>query len=340
MGDEPSSISQLESHLHLGRPSEIIRCVEGKLPGALVNRVESSRSLPETRIRATSKSDPLPSLRLTDVARLKHRLRGIRLGLALGGEGAKALAHLGVLKVFEEEGIYFDQFAETSAGALASVAYSAGYSVDEILEMFDSTMQPPRYMRWLPTSKKWHLFTMFRMGLLERILCGFFGNVRLEDLLVPVHTTTVDLIGGVKVVRSEEDCVDAILESANYPFCGRPILRDGQALIDGGILANVPVRTLRERGCDFVVAVDVSSELRSSFAESTPQTPRSRMRRPGVFETLLRVADVQMRHLSSLHAADGDFLIAPDTSGFAFEDFTKGRELFEVGVRAARRMMP
>ena len=64
------------------------------------------------------------------------------------------------------------------------------------------------------------------------------------------------------------------------------------------------------------------------------------METPGFFETLLRVSDVQMKQLSTIHASDSDFLITPDTSGFAFEDFTCGRDLFDVGVRAARQVMP
>jgi predicted acylesterase/phospholipase RssA len=247
---------------------------------------------------------------------------------------------LGVLRAFEEAGIHFDQIAGTSIGALIGIVYAAGLSIDGILEFFDDTMQPPVGMRWLPLSKKWYLLALFRLGLLDRIFRRHLHHVNLDGLFLPVHTTTVDLVSAREIVRSSGDCVQAILESINHPAFGKPILRDGQMLVDGGVLVNVPSRTLRNHGCDFVVAVDVGTKLSMNFVGNTPGTPKSQMKKPGYLQTMLRVNDVQSQNLASIHAGDSDFLITPDTSAYSFDDFTNGNELADLGLDTARRAMP
>lgn len=324
---------------------EVVRFCDGHRQGesAADSRVLRSfgrTSSNQVRVLVTEGEAGAARLRFGDLARLKHRLRGIRMGLALGGGGAKGLAHLGVLKAFEEEGIYFDQIAGTSAGALIGVHYAAGLTIEEMLREFHASMQPPPAMKWLPNSKRRYLLALFRFGLLDRIFRKTLGDLRLEELLVPTSTTAVDLISGREVVRAEGDCVHAILESINHPHCGSPIFRDGQALVDGGILINVPSLVLRRQGCDIVVAVDVGSRLRAEFAGNTSATRANVMNRPGLFETLLRISDVQQKNLAAMHASESDFLIRPDTSAFPFEDFTQGNELFRIGYAAARRALP
>ncbi|MEQ8790806.1 MAG: cyclic nucleotide-binding and patatin-like phospholipase domain-containing protein [Pirellulaceae bacterium] len=291
-------------------------------------------------LRIAYQDGSTPRFRPHDVARLVHRLQGVRIGLALGGGGGRGMAHLGVLQALENEGIYFDRIVGTSAGALMGAFYSAGFQADQMIELMQREMTPPAWMRWMPQSKRWYLLTAFRLGLVDRKLRRYMGDRDFEQLLVPMHTVSVDLITGNAIVREQGDVIDAVLESINHPVFGKPILRPGAALVDGGVLVNVPATVLRQRDVDFVLAVDVGSKLGPHFVGNRPGMQVGEMRQPGYISTLIRVSEVQARSLASLHMSESDFLIAPDTSDFAFEDFTRGDELMEIGRAATEQALP
>ncbi|HJT32641.1 MAG TPA: cyclic nucleotide-binding and patatin-like phospholipase domain-containing protein [Pirellulales bacterium] len=269
------------------------------------------------------------------VERLVRHLRGTRLGIALGGGGARGLAHLGVLRALDHEGIHFDLVAGTSSGALMGLAYCGGWRPDTALESLRTALTPARLFRLLPGGMRWYLWSKYRRLAWDIMLRPYLGDTCLEQLPVPLFVMAVDLIGGAQVVRERGDAVHAVMESINLPYFARPILRDGMALVDGGVLNNLPVDVLPEKGADFVVGVDVVSKLPPDFA-GTADKPR----RPGVLETLLRVTEVQALGVTSLRAHALDLLIAPDTSAFEFADFTQARALAEVGERAAHDILP
>ena len=108
------------------------------------------------------------------------------------------------------------------------------------------------------------------------MLRKYLGDLRLEQLPLPMHTITVDLIGGRAVVRESGDAVHAITESINLPILSKPIFRDGQALVDGGLIDNVPADVLTRKGCNFVIAVSVTAKMELEFANNRPDTPAPR----------------------------------------------------------------
>ena len=172
------------------------------------------------------------------------------------------------------------------------------------------------------------------------MLRNHFGDVQLEQLLLPLSTVTVDLITGREVVRDRGDAVNGVLESINLPQISRPILRDGMALVDGGIINNVPSDLLAERGADMVIGVDIASRLSHEFAGNVPGLSRSAMKKAGQFETIMRSNEVQDHLITTLRTSDVDFMINVDTSGYDFADFTLSKELSEVGERAVEAILP
>ncbi len=262
------------------------------------------------------------------------------LGLALGGGGARGIAHIGVLEVCTREGIYFDRVAGTSAGAIVAAGYAAGIPCSRMVDVFRKEMTPPAALRWLPRARQWHLLALFRLGLAEGKFRRYLHDYTFEQLLLPAQIVTVDLISGEPRMRSSGDVVNAVLESINHPVLGRPILRNGEALVDGAVLMNLPVTALRQQNVDFSVAVDVSKQLSPTFAGNTKHTPTERMSRPGYLSTLLRVTDVQLKNLAALHGSQCDFLIAPETADFPFDDFSQVAGLVDAGRCAAEEAMP
>jgi predicted acylesterase/phospholipase RssA len=91
---------------------------------------------------------------------------------------------------------------------------------------------------------------------------------------------TVDLVTGKPVDRDRGDAVHAILESINLPVLSAPICRHGQALVDGGLVNNIPADVLVSRGCNFVIAVSVTAKMEHEFARNRPDTPSEKMRSP------------------------------------------------------------
>jgi predicted acylesterase/phospholipase RssA len=274
------------------------------------------------------------------LARLVHHLQGRRLGLALGGGGARGLAHLGVLRALERAGIYFDHIAGTSVGALMGLSYCAGWSPDQALIDFKRDLTPGWLFRALPRGNHWHMLAKFRLGAWDRMLRHYVADVTLEQLEIPLSTVAVDLVAARQVVRHEGDAIHAVLESINLPVISRPILRDGMALVDGGILNNLPANVLIDEGADFVVAVDIAAGIKSEFAGNTPTTPVEEMRRPGTLETIMRVNDIQDFHVTATQAHVADHIIGINTSGFAFSDFTRAFELAELGEATTEEAIP
>lgn len=283
--------------------------------------------------------DPVTyQLRDADLARFQHLMQGIQLGLALGGGGAKGLAHLGVLAAFQENGLYFDQIAGTSVGAIIAAGYASGLDLPHLLDLFNREMTPPWWMRYLPKGSTWHLMGLFRFHLVEKRFRRYLHDYVFEQLLLPTHMVSVDLISGKAVIRSSGDLVNSVLESINHPMLGVPIFRDGKALVDGGVLINVPTSVLRQQKMDYIVSIDVGSQLSPDFGGNARTNLKTTT--AGYFSTLNRVLEVSYQSLSTLHMTDSDFLIKPNTSSCAFEDFTAGSRLFEIGYEAAMNVMP
>ena len=272
--------------------------------------------------------------------RLVRALRGISVGLALAGGGAKGMAHFGVLKVLEEAGLSFDVMSGTSAGAMAGILYASGMAPEDAVEYFQRDLMPSRVFRCLPKWPNWYLLSQYRRRAWDAMLRKHLHDWRLEQLLIPFHAVTVDLVQVRTVVRRRGDAVHAILESINLPIVSRPILRDGMVLIDGGVLNNLPADVLAESNVDFVVGVDVSSRVRHEFAGNRPDMPTGKMRPAGTLDTLFRIFESQAHGIGKLRNRAVDFWIKPDTSGFGLAEFHRTAEIAAAGEAAARDKLP
>ncbi|MGI9516556.1 MAG: patatin-like phospholipase family protein, partial [Pirellulaceae bacterium] len=217
--------------------------------------------------------------------RIVRHLRGIRTGLALGGGGARGMSHLGVLRTLDDANIAFDAMSGTSVGAMVGLAYAAGMTPNYLIESFSRELKPTGILDRLPGGRRLFLFGKFQMRAWERLLRRYFHDWTFEQLAIPFSVVVTDLISGDEVVRDSGDLVQAILESINVPVLSRPIFRDGQILVDGGVLNNLPAELLKDQGAEYVVGVDASKEIPHSFADNTSTTPKASMKRPSRWET-------------------------------------------------------
>jgi predicted acylesterase/phospholipase RssA len=294
----------------------------------------------DLRVPMDSKTGAISRLESQGLDRLVRTLRGYTLGLALAGGGAKGMAHLGVLRALDQAGLSFDVMSGTSAGAMVGILYSAGMTPDTAIVDFPRDLKPPRAMRSLPKWPNWYLVTQYRRHAWDRLLRTYLHDWRLEQLLIPFYAVTVDLVQVATVVRTQGDAVHAILESINLPIISKPILSNGMALVDGGILNNLPADVLAQDGVDFVVGVDVSSHIRQEFAGNRPDTPTSKMRNASMLDTLFRIFESQAHNLGKFHNRAVDFWIRPDVSGFGIAEFHRTAEIAHAGETAALARIP
>jgi NTE family protein len=230
--------------------------------------------------------------------------------------------------------------AGTSAGAMTGTLYSAGLDPDYLVKSFVHDLTPSWFFRSLPRGDQWFLLYKYRMGRFDPMLRKYLGAFCLEQLPIPMHTVTVDLIGGESVVRSAGDAVHGILESINLPVLSKPINRPGQALVDGGLINNIPADVLVSKGCNFVIAVSVTAKMDREFARNRPDTPISQMRSASVIQTILRSFLVQSTSVNAIGVQPADFVIEPDVSGFELTEFSRTDELAVIGEQATRNAIP
>lgn len=291
------------------------------------------------KIKTGSSTGSFQQTPFPGIERVVHSLRGVRLGLALGGGAAKGMSHLGVLRAFDEHGIVIDAIAGTSVGAMMAVPYCGGYSPENTVERFTNSLTPGGVYKRIPRGDLWYMLVKYRSRAWEGMLREHFFDWQLEQLLIPLATIAADLVSGSEYVRKSGDAVWGILESINLGGISKPICRDGMVLVDGGYLNNVPADTLIADGASYVISVDVSSQVADSFVGNTRETPTEKMRIPRINQTISRIREVAQKNLSVMGAAQSDFTIAPDVSNVSFADFKSTPQIAEIGYKATQRCM-
>ena len=272
--------------------------------------------------------------------RVVRHLNGVRIGLALGGGGARGLSHLGVLRTLETAGISVDEISGTSAGAMIGIGYAAGIPVDRLVDAFANDLQPSPWLERMPGGRRLYVLAKFRTKAWDGMLRKHYRHWTFDQLPIPVAAVVTDLVSGDQVIRDSGDVVEAILESINVPVLSEPLMKDGMILVDGGVVNNLPAELLSDRGAEFVIGVDASKEIPNSFAGNHSGMSTQEMEEPGPFETAYRVMDVSRRGIARLQMTFADLVIEPDTSAFDFADFAAAREIALAGEAATRQVLP
>lgn len=200
-----------------------------------------------------------------------------RVGLALGGGGARGMAHAGVIHLLEQEGIPIDCVAGTSAGALIGAAYAAGIQGQALLE-------EALKLRWRDLARPaWPRRGFVSFEGLERRLVDILGDLTFADLSIPYAAVAADLATGEQVVLKEGRLAPAVRASCSVPGIVIPVEIGGRLLSDGGVINNLPISVVRELGADIVIAVGLGAP-RGRLPRSTLQMIVE------AFESLLRNA--------------------------------------------------
>lgn len=267
-----------------------------------------------------------------------------RVGLALSGGGARGLAHIGVLNVLQQEGIPIDLLAGTSMGGFLGAVYAAGMDPSAIKAEALNLSSPRRL---------WSLIDLVppRRGLIEgnkvhEYMASLLGDRIFDDLRIPLTVVAADLNTGQQVHLNQGRVVDAVRATIALPGILAPVERNGQLLVDGGILNNLPTDVARDMGADIVVAVNVVPDDQTERA--LDQGPHHRWNLPGA---LSDAASVMMRSVQvmrieldrrRLEETPPDVMLQPAISSEVgiLTGFTCAEEIIAAGEEAAREALP
>jgi len=244
------------------------------------------------------------------------------IGLALGGGFGRGIAHVGILRVLEQEGIPVRVVAGTSVGALIGASYCSGVTPDELHRIAHS-VRFTTFARW--TLSRYGFASNDRMvSFLDRIL-----KVKtFEELRIPLGVTATDFNTGEGVIFHSGSIIDPVRASCAYPGMFLPIEIGGRYLVDGMLSHPVPSRPLKEMGVDRVIAV----HLRGTWANGGP--PRH------LFDVIGQSFAIAQDAMSSVWRSAADVVVEPDVAGFAYDDFKRADDLIKVGEEAMRKAMP
>jgi predicted acylesterase/phospholipase RssA/CRP-like cAMP-binding protein len=259
------------------------------------------------------------------------RLAGRSLGLVLGGGGARALTHIGVLRELEDHGLHVDRVAGSSIGAVVAAAHAVARDGAE-LEEFCYT----EFVRHKPFSD-WRVPTQ-SMASGRRVRAALTRVLKpdtvFEGLPRQLHTVSTDLVSRARQVHRRGNLVTAVVASSRLPVLFAPVPdAEGRLLIDGGVLDNLPVDVLTERDEGPVVAVNIGMGAGSGRSRTGP--PRV----PALGETLLRTMMIGSGGAVAAAAARGAMVVTPSTVGVGLLEFHQLDRMVESGRAAARMLL-
>jgi predicted acylesterase/phospholipase RssA len=276
-----------------------------------------------------------------DFGRLARRLTGRAVGVALSGGGARALAHIGFLKAVEELGIPVDEIGGTSMGAVIAAQFAAGVPLGEMMALNHA------WAKFRPDRDYTVPFaSIVSHRAAERMLVHMFGDLEYEDCWIESFACSASLTRSALVVHRRGSVARGCLASIAIPGVAPPIVgENGDLLVDGGVINNVPAALLTRGTAGAVLACDVSPmEERRPGYDTTPgawRVLRDRWTRrdvpyyPSIFETLARVAVVASTQETRRVRETADFYVHPDVGGVGIFDWTRLEDVVEIGYRAS-----
>jgi len=249
-----------------------------------------------------------------------------KIGLALGGGGARGLAHIGVIKMLVENGIDIDFIAGTSMGALVGGWYAATKDIYALENIFLDS-QKTNLLKISKIFKKNHN-AQFKDNFVNKLLSDNFKDINIEKCQIPFRAIATDVANGDEYVIKEGSLLEAIRASINLPIVFNPVSLNKKLLIDGSFSNPLPADIAREMGADFVIAVDVSSKWLDFPLKQTNWWQIV----PLIFSAL-SAAEYQ---LAKFHVKNADLILRPTVLNFGLLDFSRVSEIIRAGFKETK----
>jgi NTE family protein len=291
------------------------------------------------------------TLRAQEPGSAQHRRP--KIGLVLGGGGARGAAHAGVLKVLEENRVPIDFIVGTSMGSIVGGLYAAGYSADEIEKLFNEidwnemlSDRPTEDLLSFRNKKDFQRLSNLEMGIkngkisfprgiiagqkldfmLNKLTIHTLDTANFDQLRIPFRAVATDAVTGEVVVFDKGNLAEAIRSSMSVPGAFPPVKAGDKLLIDGFLVMNVPVEIAKQWGADIIITVDVGAGLMKeeqlkSLIDMTNQ--------------MINILSQKNVDESLKLLTDKDLLIKPELEGIGPGDFVKTPEAIKRGEKTA-----
>jgi NTE family protein len=277
--------------------------------------------------------------------------------LALGGGGARGLAHLGVIEILQQLPLTIDRFVGVSIGSLAGALCAVdqdpervqrrvvGYLTSEaflskqaaLFSAAPDAEEPStsglfawyhHIRRFLGARRKLaNLFSkpaLLGQDVMQDVVDALLPDMDIRDVKVPLSIVALDLYSGRKVILTEGSLKDAVMASAAIPGVFPPVKWDSMLLCDVGMMDAIPSKIATSYGTDVTIAVDVGAQL-----EPIEQCPTA-------VNVFLRLGDIGEHLVRDYTRGLADCLIRPDVASTPWYDFSDPDSLIATGRLAAR----
>ena len=269
----------------------------------------------------------------------------MKIGLCLGGGGSRGYAHIGAIRALTEAGIKIDIVNGTSIGAIMGGMYAlypdtnimtglVKKVVDSVhvnhFNLFRHSTEGPAFLR------SWLNEAVCDVAALSKSIQSNRNNIkalkilfdekRFEDTKIPFSAIATDIIAGETVIIKRGKLVDGVLASAAIPAIFPPVVRGRRVLVDGYVLANIPVPQLRSQGADFIISVGLLELPGPDYQNGV--------------DLLYYVESLKQKRLEQWAIEQSDFHISVDMSQFDSSHFENYLTAIEKGYRTAQQVIP
>ena len=282
------------------------------------------------------------------------QVKNIRIGLVLGGGGARGLAHIGVLKVLQNAGIIPDVICGSSMGAFVGAIFAQkpdaielerkvlefisgpGFSVLGVNNFRQKKQRDPddilsqmtrRVQRRLVLNLAVNRIALLKSKRLRFAVESLLDNDLIENTSIPFACTATDLISGQDIVFDKGPIRFAVESSSAIPGFIPPIKWDGKLLIDGSVANNFPVETARALGANYIIVIDVSLDFESAKGVRN------------VIDLVMRSSRITSNKLNTLLKTQADSIIRPQVGQIHWSEFTRIDEIITAGEKSAEEAL-
>jgi NTE family protein len=246
-----------------------------------------------------------------------------KIALVLGGGSAKGFAHVGVIRVFEQEKIPIHMIIGTSVGSLIGGLYASNPDSFQ-LEWTAFKIEKNDILDFSIISSK---FGPVQGAKLETFVEQTVQVKKIEDTKIPFYPIATDLNTGETIILEKGSLAKAIKASAAIPGIFVPVTFGNRMLVDGGVTNNIACDIARNKGADIVIAVSLQKDIKNYDITS-------------LIDVIAQSVNIMMYQTNQIKLQYADVLIEPDTKGISMFDFTQKKMLMEEGIKAAKKAIP
>ncbi len=251
--------------------------------------------------------------------------RKVRVGLALGGGAARGFAHIGVIKALEAQGIVPEIVVGTSAGSVVGALYASGLN-GFALQKTAMAMDEATISDWaLPLFGK--STGVLKGEALQSYVNKAVGNVPMERLKIRFGAVATDLRTGQPILFNKGNTGMAVRASSAVPSVFQPVKIGANSYVDGGLVAPVPVKFVKDMGADFIIAVNISSATEGAATASS-------------LDVLMQTFSIMGQRLNHFELKEADIVITPALGNMGSSDFGSRNLAILAGEQAAAAVMP